>query len=131
MITPLVKKLGIKSGMDLMILNSPFPYSSLVEDIPEKVIFRISSQGMEIDFVHLFCRTFEELKQDYHHGKSLLKKTGIYWISWPKKSSEVYSDLSRDIVRTFVLSEGLVDVKICSLNEDWSGLKFVYRLNNR
>lgn len=131
MITPLVKKLGIKDGMNLVVLNSPFQYASFVEDLPEKVIMREPEKGLEADFVHLFCMTYKELLRDFHQGKSFLKRTGLFWISWPKQSSGISSDLSRDIIRAYVLSEGLVDIKICSISETWSGLKFVYRLKNR
>jgi len=131
MTSPLVIKLGIKEGMSLIVFNSPDHYASIVRDIPEKAVITIPQKGLEVDFVHLFSMTYKELVPDFHYCKSFLKRTGIFWISWPKMSSGVESDLSRDIIRKYVLSEGLVDVKICSLNEIWSGLKFVYRLKNR
>lgn len=131
MVTPLVKKLGIKEGMNILVLNSPVQYASIVEGIPRKVIMRQPEKGLEVEFVHLFCMTYKELIRDFHNGKSYLKRNGLFWISWPKQSSGFKSDLSRDSIRTYVLSEGLVDVKICSINETWSGLKFVYRLKNR
>ena len=84
-----------------------------------------------IDFIHLFCRTLEDLEQHIMPCKVALKKTGMLWISWPKGTSSSATNLKRDPIRDYVLEIGLVDVKVAAINKDWSGLKFVYRSKDR
>ncbi|WP_236262849.1 hypothetical protein [Aggregatimonas sangjinii] len=86
----------------------------------------------EIDFIQFFCTRIIELETTLHDYLRKMKKTGLLWISWPKGASKIKTDLNRDIIRSFVLkTTGLVDVKVAAVDEDWSGLKFVYRLENR
>jgi hypothetical protein len=125
--TPLVKKLGIKEGMVLSVVGAPRPYSSIVDDLPE---VREASKG-EVDFVHFFTSSASELKKKFPALKKRLKKTGMLWVSWPKGSSSLETDIKEDLVRKVGLEGGLVDVKVCAVDEDWSGLKFVYRLADR
>ncbi len=76
-----------------------------------------------LDFVHLFCTTYTELEAKASICKSLLKKTGMLWVSWPKSSSKIPTDLKRDTIREYLLKIGLVDVKVAAINADWSGTK--------
>jgi len=128
--TPLAKKLGIKEGYSVLLVNEPKHYLLLFEDMPE-VNYTVNPEKETIDFVHLFCtqkRDFERLSLEV---KPLMKMTGMLWTSWPKGSSKIETDLNRDYIRKYLLDNGLVDVKVCSVDEDWSGLKFMYRLKDR
>jgi hypothetical protein len=128
--TPLVKKLGLKDGMSAWIDGAPMTYSDLVEGIPSGV--KIAKRaGKAHDFIHSFARSTRELRKQFPILKRALDQNGMLWISWPKGSSGVETDLNENIVRDLGLKSGLVDVKVCAVNETWSGLKFVYRLKDR
>lgn len=99
--------------------------------MPENVRLTPAQQGKELDFIMLFVDSAKTLQKELTKLKQKLAPDGILWVSWPKKSSGVATDLSFDIVQRTGLKIGLVDVKICAVNEIWSGLKFVYRLNDR
>lgn len=128
--TPLVKKLGIKPGFRAAILNPPENYSRTLGALPENVLFLDPPQP-PLDFIQFFIKECATLEAQFPHLKSLLAKTGMLWISWPKKSSKIPSDLDENIIRETGLQNGLVDVKVCAVDENWSGLKFVYRLKDR
>ncbi len=129
--TPLAKKLGIKEGHTALLINRPTHYFDLFSDWPQNInILKKATEG-EIDFIHLFVKSIDEFEDRVVHAKPLLKKDGLIGISWPKGASKSKTDLKRDYIREFVLNIGLVDVKVCSVDEDWSGLKFVYRLKDR
>lgn len=127
--SPLARKLGIKEGDRVWLIDQPAYYLSLFADLPE--VEQVENQFSEVNFIHLFCSQQQQLIIIFPTAKEALAKDGIFWISWPKKSSSIPSDLSRDWIRDFVLKRGLVDVKICAVDMDWSGLKFVYRLQDR
>ena len=129
--TPLAKKLGIKPQFDVIALNAPSHYQHLLAPLPEGVTFADSLEPGEHAFIHFFTTERDALEQDFGRLKAGLRKNGILWISWPKKSSDLKSDLTRDIVREIGLGHGLVDTKICAVDETWSGLKFLYRLTDR
>ncbi len=129
--TPLAKKLGIKPGFLIYVKNPPFSYPSLFHTFPENVTLQESPKKETLDFVHMFCTTYTELEAYISECKPLLKKTGMLWVSWPKGSSKIPTDLKRDPIREYLLKIGLVDVKVAAVNEDWSGLKFVYRTKDR
>lgn len=129
--TPLLKKLGIKAGYRLLLLDTPDHYRGLVGDLPEGCILLESTEDGPADFIHLFCRTMEELERQAPTVKAALDKGGMLWISWPKGKSSIPTDLKRDPIRDHFLDLGLVDVKVAAVDEDWSGLKFVYRLKDR
>jgi len=129
--TPLAKKLGIKAGQSYLLCNEPKYYFDLFDDFLSDAIPLKKIENETADFIHIFCATEEELFEFVSLYKSALKKTGMLWISWPKGSSKIATDLKRDPIRVHLLSIGLVDVKIASVDEDWSGLKFVYRLKDR
>jgi len=124
--TPLIKKLGIKEGFSLSMVEPP------AEVLRELGISSDKSNGKPpLDYVHLFVKTQAELKSKFPLWATKLAPAGMLWISWPKKSSGVESDLNENIVRDIGLAAGLVDVKVCAVNEIWSGLKFVIRLKDR
>jgi len=129
--TPLAKKLGIKDGFIIKLVNQPNYYTNLFDDFPSVIIHSESENNHSVDFIHLFCTTFSELENNVTMLKNMLKKDGLFWISWPKGSSGISADLKRDDIREHLLSLGLVDVKICAIDENWSGLKFVYRVKDR
>ncbi|MFS4491873.1 DUF3052 domain-containing protein [Maribacter sp. 2308TA10-17] len=128
--TPLAKKLGIKEGNTVLLVNEPSHYILLFEDMPE-VDYVDNPSKESLDFIHLFCKTktaFEKLALEL---KPVLKMTGMLWVSWPKGSSKIETDLNRDYIREYLLDNGLVDVKVCAVDQDWSGLKFMYRIKDR
>jgi hypothetical protein len=129
--TPLAKKLGLKENFSVLLYNEPSHYLGLFADFPENIIFREDGKNESIDFIHLFCTTLEELQTSVSTYKPLLKKTGLLWISWPKGSSKIKTDLKREPVRDYLLGVALVDVKVAAIDDNWSGLKFVYRLKDR
>lgn len=127
--TPLTKKLGIKPGQKCLLIDEPPKYFDWISPLPEDIKFVKS--GKDLDFVHLFVKEFKVFSKQFNSNKKLLKKDGMMWISWPKKSAKIPTDLDENIIRDFGLKNGLVDVKVCAVDETWSGLKFVYRLTDR
>jgi hypothetical protein len=124
--TPLIKKLGIKEGFNLSMVETP------AEVLRELGISSSKPNGKPpLDYVQLFVKTQKELKAKFPLWAEKLAPAGMLWVSWPKKSSGVGSDLDENIVREIGLAAGLVDVKVCAVNEIWSGLKFVIRLKDR
>jgi len=127
---PLEKKLGFKEGMKIFLVNPPEDYFTLFEILPE-IKYVEEPEPNEIDFVHFFTKDIDELKQMVPELKKLIHKQGMIWISWPKKSSGVETTVSGNEVRKYGLETGLVDVKVCSINDIWSATRFVYRLKDR
>jgi hypothetical protein len=127
--TPLGKKLGLKEGFKCIVGNSPDKYFDWLSPLPAESKFLKS--GKDLDFVHLFVKDFKSFSKQFLANKKLLKKDGMMWISWPKKSAKIATDLDENIIRDFGLKNGLVDVKVCAVDATWSGLKFVYRLADR
>lgn len=128
--TPLLKKLGIKPGIRLYVSGAPEAYFSWLSPLPDNVdVTTRLSDGL--DFIHLFVKTQKDFKAQFVRGASRLRKDGMLWVSWPKRASKVPTDLDENIIREFGLQNGLVDVKICAVDEVWSALKFVFRLTDR
>ena len=127
--TPLVKKLGIKEGFDILIVNPPAGFEHQLE-LPKDVTVNGKSKKPR-DFVLLFAKNQHLLEQEFSRYSAKLTPAGILWISWPKKTSGVQSDLNENIVRDIGLARGMVDIKVCAVDEVWSGLKFVFRLKDR
>jgi hypothetical protein len=127
--TPLIKKLGIKSGSNVAFVSPPPDYTSEL-DLPSDVIVN-SRSSKPLDLAQLFVKRKTELKRKFSEYAKRLNASGVLWVSWPKESSGVSTDLSENIVREIGLAAGLVDVKICAVDEVWSGLKFVFRLKDR
>jgi hypothetical protein len=126
----LVEKLGIKPGASLMILNAPEGYDQALGALPDGV-FVASAPASSLDFIQFFIREREGLETSFPALKQALAHDGQLWISWPKGSSRVPTDLNENIVREIGLQNGLVDVKVIAVDEVWSGLKFVYRMKDR
>lgn len=120
--TPLVKKLGIKPGTKIKVVNAPDDYWDWISPIPEAAM--VSEKGL-LDFVHLFVTSQKKYETEVLKLRAKLNPDGMIWISWPKKSSKVQTDLDENIIRDFALKNKLVDVKVCAVNEVWSGLKLV------
>jgi hypothetical protein len=129
--SPLVRKLGIKPGTKALITGEPKAYFDWINPIPDGTKFLQKAPIGNVDFIHLFVIDFKDFTKRFKAGKRILKKDGMMWISWPKKSSGVGTDLDENIIRDFGLRNGLVDVKVCAVDETWSGLKFVFRLADR
>lgn len=127
---PLAQKLGLKEGTRVVAISAPPGYRRLLAPIPRGVSFtpRLSRSAA---FVHWFVRRRRELERGFARVASALADTGVLWISWPKKSSGVATDVTEDVLREVGLPHGLVDVKVCSVDNTWSGLKFVRRLQHR
>jgi hypothetical protein len=128
--TPLAKKLGIKPGSRIHAANAPGHYLKLVAPLPEgvKVLPRLSGDA---DIVHLFSTSKSDLAKKLRAVLAKLKVNGAIWVSWPKKSSKVATDISEDTVRELALPLGLVDIKVCAVDDVWSALKLVIRKSNR
>lgn len=128
--TPLPQKLGIKPGLIVVAINAPINYRRLLDTIPQGVTF---SKRLKLDssFVHLFTKKRSELAKRLSLLREKIADTGTVWISWPKKSSGVPTDVTEDVVRAIALPLGFVDVKVCAIDETWSGLKLMVRRENR
>ncbi len=128
--TPLPMKLGIKAGSRIALVNAPKDFQSELGELPDDVQF-IKRPTKALDIILLFVLTERALARDFAKLAATLVSNGMIWIAWPKKSSGVATALSEQRVREIGLNAGLVDVKICAIDETWSGLKFVYRLKDR
>ncbi len=128
--TPLARKLGIKEGYHCYFHKSPAHYFDLFEDLPDIELVE-TPEKESLDFIHAFVLSDQELKEIGPKVKNYLKKTGILWMSWPKQSSGIKTDINRDVIRTYLLGIGLVDIKVAAVDETWSGLKFMYRVKDR
>ena len=128
--TPLVKKLGIKPGFKVFFANPPDNLQTLLGELPENVTL-LNKPMSPVDYIQLFTKSNEELQTQFPILKEALATNGLFWISWPKKAAKVETDLDENVVRDIGLQNGLVDVKVCAVDEIWSGLKFVYRLQDR
>ena len=128
--TPLPKKLGIKEGSRISLVNAPKDFQSELTKLPDGVKF-LKPSTKPLDIILFFVLAERVLARDFTKLAERLIANGMIWIVWPKKSSGVATDLSEGRVRQIGLEAGLVDVKICAIDETWSGLKFVYRLKDR
>jgi hypothetical protein len=128
--TPLPQKLGIKPQFRVALVDLP---SEVQAELKEALALcrRIGDGKEPLDFALACVKTRADLKKQFAHLKKRLAPAGMLWISWPKKSSGVASDLDENVVRQMGLKAGLVDVKVCAVSEVWSGLKFVIRLKDR
>lgn len=124
--TPLAKKLGFKAGSRVRIMGAPEAYATLLEPLPEGVQF-MSELSVDTDIVHLFTDQKAVLQLWLTACRTHLRPTATVWVSWPKKASKVPTDITEDVVREVALPLGWVDVKVCAVNEVWSGLKLVVR----
>ena len=126
--TPLPKKLGIKDGFRVASVEMP---ADVRAELKDALAACKMVSGGPLDFAILFVKTQAELKQKFPQLAKQLAPTGMLWVSWPKKSSGVVTDVNENDVRKVGLDAGLVDVKVCAVNDVWSGLKFVIRVKDR
>ena len=129
--TPLIKKLGIKPGFSIKIYQAPDHYFELLGPLPDNVLVQKIADKAPSDFIHIFATEERTLERYLKEAKTSLQKDGLVWVSWPKGTSKIPSNINREDVRRVGLAAGLVDVKVAAVDEDWSGLKFVYRLDHR
>ncbi len=127
--TPLFKKLGIKDTYRVCFLGIPKEVVKLVK-LPKKIKVAKKLSG-SLDYIHIFAKNGSKLQKDFFEARKFLKMNGMMWISWPKQTSGVATDLDENIIRAIGLNVGLVDVKVVAIDDTWSGLKFVYRLKDR
>ena len=128
--TPLVKKLGIKEGSRVALVNAPENFETELGELPDNVKF-MKPTTRSLDLILFFVLSERVLARDFAKLAARLTSNGMIWIAWPKKSSGVTTDLTFEPVQRIGLDAGLVDVKICAIDDTWSGLKFVYRLKDR
>src|SRR5215470_7873972 len=128
--TPLSKKLGIKDSFRVALIGMP---REVRGEIAESLVGCTITKALDgpLDFVHLFSRTRTDLETELKRAAKTLAPAGMLWVSWPKKSSGVTTDLTEDVIRGIGLKAGLVDVKVCAVTEVWSGLKFVIPVSKR
>ena len=124
--TPLQKKLGIREGTAVVAIDAPRNYSTLLGALPlgARVTKRVSGSPA---FVHLFATSLASLGTHLKRLRGTLVPDGVVWVSWPKKASGVATDITEDRIREVALPMGFVDVKVCAVDETWSGLKLVIR----
>jgi hypothetical protein len=127
--TPLAKKLGTKEGSTVAPINAPDDYQTLIAPLPDGVTFTDNIAKAEV--IHLFTNFREELFSSLASFKSLMKPTAAIWVSWYKKAAKLPTEITEDTIREAALPLGLVDVKVCAVDEKWSALKVVIRKENR
>ncbi len=128
--TPLSKKLGIKPGDTIWVIGAPQDYIAFFDVWPDDTEIVISPE-MTVNFIHIFASSTEALSAALARAKPKLKMDGTLWVSWPKKSSDIPSEIGKFEVMKAGQDIGLVDVKVAALDADWSGHKFVYRVKDR
>ena len=127
--TPLYKKLGVKAGNRVWVSNAPEGYQ---DELANAGSFELTKKlAKDLDFVHYFAVNRASLLREFPKLRDSIKPAGMLWISWPKRSSGIPTDLDENIVREIGLKAGLVDVKVCAVDDIWSGLKFVVRRSDR
>jgi len=124
--TPLAKKLGINPGANVFVVAAPSDYASLLAPLPDGLKF-VNKLTNSVDVIHLFTKSASELDAKLRRWRKAIKPDASIWISWPKKASKVPTDITEDVIREIALPMGFVDVKVCAVDETWSGLKLVIR----
>lgn len=137
---PLSKKLGITPGMIVVTIGAPDDYSDLLMHVPDNVLIidgdargsaRAKSSSGPADIVHLFTNSRDDLFRALADYKNLIKQDGTIWVSWYKRAAKLPTEITEDTVREAALPLGLVDVKVCAVDDKWSGLKLIIRKENR
>ena len=128
--TPLGQKLGIKSGTTVALIDGPANYRKLLGKTASEVKFS-DRIGSDCGFIHFFTSQRNELEKELKRLRCKIADTGTLWVSWPKKSAGVPTDITEDVIRAVALPLGFVDVKVCAIDETWSGLKLMVRRENR
>ena len=128
--TPLGQKLGLKPAMTVMVINEPADYRHLLGEGADDVQFSDRTRA-DSSFVHIFTRRRSELEKQLSRLRKKIRDTATVWVSWPKKSAGVATDITEDVIRAVALPLGFVDVKVCAVDETWSGLKLMVRREQR
>ena len=128
--TPLVAKLGIKPASRMTLIDAPAAFRKLLEPWPDAAEI-LGPSATSLDLAVLFTKSASDLERNFLQAAQRLLPSGALWVAWPKKASGVTTDLGEDRVRSIGLAAGLVDVKVCAIDETWSGLKFVVRTRDR
>jgi hypothetical protein len=129
--TPLVRKLGIKDAHRVACLNSPEGFADLLGQLPVGVTLCKQIEAGPFDVILLFVRSEDQLRDEFDELRASLSPAGGLWVCWPKKASGIKTDLTEDVIRGFGLAAGLVDNKVCAVDDTWSGLRLVIRLRDR
>lgn len=129
--TPLAKKLGIKESTKVLAIDAPENYRELLDPLPAEVTIITDKPEKEIDILHLFTNTRDGLFRGLSDARGMIKQNGTIWVSWYKKAAKLPTEITEDTVREAAFPLGLVDVKVCAVDEKWSGLKLVIRRENR
>jgi hypothetical protein len=124
--TPLAKKLGIKPGHAVHVVDAPAGYRTLLAPLPDDVTFVPRLSG-SVDLVHVFVIAASTLAAALPRIRKQMRADAVVWVSWPKKAAKMDTDVTEDVVRAVALPTGLVDVKVCAVDDVWSGLKLVVR----
>ncbi len=128
--TPLSKKLGIKPGARVRVSRAPENYDDLLAPLPDDAVVSARFR-LPVDILHIFVESRVELQAALERGLRQIQPDGAIWVSWPKKKSSVATDVTEDVVRDLALPMSLVDVKVCAVDDMWSGLKLVIRKDHR
>lgn len=128
--TPLSKKLGIKPPLTLVAIDTPGEYRAWLGKLPAGVVI-VSSLSRPLRAVHVFATRKADLEMHLRNCRKRLDHAGFVWVSWPKRASKVETDITEDVIRALALPLGFVDIKVCAVNEVWSGLKLVVRKSER
>ena len=124
--TPLPRKLGIKPGMSIAVLEAPQDIDAVLGDLPENLTISDRLTGHR-DLVLIFITRQADLASRLPALINTIAPNGMIWVAWPKRASKIDTDITEDVIREIVLPAGLVDVKVCAVDETWSGLKLVLR----
>jgi len=128
--TPLSRKLGLKPGLRVAVIDPPMDYRELVDDLPDGLLFEPKPTA-GTGLVHLFATEARVLARELAALRARLRPDAVLWVSWPKKASGRPTDITEDTIRTLALPLGWVDVKVCAVDAVWSGLKLVVRRSER
>lgn len=128
--TPLAKKLGLKPPMTLVVIDAPKEYRHWLGELAKGVAI-VSTSAQPLHAVHVFATGRAVLERHLAECRKGMEQTGFVWVSWPKKASKVQTDITEDVIRQVALPLGFVDIKVCAVNDVWSGLKLVIRKSER
>ena len=129
--TPLLQKLGIKDGHRVALIDVPAKIPAGLDSLPPAIAVRHDLKARDLDVIVLFLVDRSSLQRRFEEAARRLRPNGGLWVAWPKKASGVATDLTEDRVREVALATGLVDNKVCAIDETWSGLRCVYRVADR
>ena len=127
--TPLAKKLGFKEGFHIWLIQQPEYYFELFAELLPGLNFE--AEHMDLDCIHMFTKSAADLEHYIPIARQAIKQNGMIWVSWPKKASKVVTDMTEDVVRKYAFANDLVDIKVCAVDQIWSGLKLVIPKTSR